>query len=88
MAQEEHGGGKQLLRFAIRSNLSRPGLVLMVVFSVIGALAAVDHAWAVAGILIGFAAVLAIRARFEVTTSVAAFRAGFQWLEEKVGHGD
>ena len=88
MAQEEHGEGKQLLRFAIRSKLSKWGLVLVVIFSVIGILAVVDSAWVVSAILVGFATALAIRARYEVTTSVAAFRTALQWLEREVGHGD
>jgi GT2 family glycosyltransferase len=88
MAQEEHGEGKQLLRFSIRSVLSKWGLALMVTFSVIGIFAAVDSTWVVSAILIGFAAAIAIRARYEATISAGAFRAAVQWLQGEVGHGD
>ena len=88
MAQEEHGEGKQLIRFSIRSNLSRWSLALIVIFSAIGILAAIDSAWIVSAILMGFAAVLAVRTRFEATTSAAAFRAGFSWLQGTVGNDD
>ena len=88
MAQEEHGEGKQLIRFSIRSNLSRWSLAMIIIFSAIGILAAVDSAWIVSAILIGFAAVLAVRTRFEATTSAAAFRAGFSWLQGTVGNDD
>ena len=77
-----------MLRFSIRSKLSRASLAMVIVFFVTGALAIVDHAWVVAGILIGFALLLGIRARFEATTSAAAFRTAFQWLQAKVGQDD
>jgi GT2 family glycosyltransferase len=87
MTQEEHGEGKQMLRFAIRSKLSRWGLATIVLFSVIGVLATADEAWIVAAILIGFAVGLGIRSRFEATTSAAAFRAGIEKLRTKVENG-
>jgi hypothetical protein len=83
MTQEEHGGGKQLLRFSVRSKLSRWNLALLVLFSVTGALAATDRAWLVSAILIGCAIFLGIRARLEATTSVLAFREGLSKLAEK-----
>jgi GT2 family glycosyltransferase len=87
MALEEHGEGKQLLRFSIRSVLSRWGLALMVIFSVIGVLAVVDRAWVVSTFMIGFAMVLAVRARYEATISAEAFRMALQRLQEEVGQG-
>ena len=86
MVPEEHGDGKQLLRFSIRSHISRWGLTLIVIFSVFGVLAAVDSAWFVSAVLIGFAAVFALRARFEATTSARVFWAAFSSLQEKAGN--
>ena len=88
MANEEHGGGRQLLLFSIRSKLSTPGLVLMVVFGLMGILAAIDHAWMASATLTAFALVVAIRARMEVITSVSALRTAVRWLKERVKQGE
>ena len=88
MVHEEHGAGKQLLRFSIRSRLSRWGLALIGVFSVTGVLAAVDGAWFVSAVLLGFATVFSLRARFEATASANAFRVACSRLDEKTGNDD
>lgn len=83
MVQEEHGGGKQLLRFAVRSKLSRGNVILIILFAVLGILATVDATWVVSAVLLGFSATLAIRSRYEATNAVGAFRKGFQVLQRE-----
>ncbi|PWU25600.1 MAG: glycosyl transferase [Candidatus Rokuibacteriota bacterium] len=57
MAVEEHGGGKQLLRFRIWPRCSRVGLGLVAVFAGLATAAAFDGTW-IGAILLGAAAVL------------------------------
>lgn len=85
MGQEEHGGGKQLVRFSISARLSRGVMALLVLMGVLGVFAAVDGAWVVSTILLGFSAIIALRSRLEATNAVAAFKKGFQALTSEPG---
>ena len=51
MAVEEHGAGKQLLRFRLRPNWSKPWLITSAVFATISLLALLDQAWTVSATL-------------------------------------
>ena len=59
MAVEEHGGGKQLLRFRWRPKVSWLSVVLTLLFSSLSVLAAVGGAWVASGVL-GFVAVVVL----------------------------
>ena len=57
MAVEEHGGGKQLLRFRIWPRYSRIGIGLGVLFAALAPTAVVDGTW-IGGVLLGAAALV------------------------------
>jgi O-antigen biosynthesis protein len=57
MAVEEHGGGRQLLRFRAWPRCSRVGLALVAIFAGLGAGAAIDGTW-IGAIVLGAAALL------------------------------
>jgi hypothetical protein len=57
MAVEEHGGGKQLLRFRIWPRFSRAGLGLAALFAALAVTAAADGTW-IGGVLLGSAALV------------------------------
>jgi hypothetical protein len=58
MAVEEHGGGKQLLRFRVWPRCSRAGLIVVAVFAGLATAAAIDGT-TVGAILLGAAALVA-----------------------------
>lgn len=60
MAIEEHGAGKQLVRFRSWPVWSFAGLLLLLLFALISSLAALDGAWFASVILGGVAIVLAL----------------------------
>jgi glycosyltransferase involved in cell wall biosynthesis len=61
MAVEEHGAGKQLLRFRTWTIVSPIGLSLILLFAILSILAAIDHVWLVAALLALIVAGLSIR---------------------------
>jgi hypothetical protein len=63
MAIEEHGAGKQLVRFRAWPVCSAGGLVLLLLFALLSSGAALDHAWA-AALLLGTLAFLLAFAMF------------------------
>jgi hypothetical protein len=90
MAPEEHGGGKQLLKFQMSSRCSTWGQALTVVFLALGAGAVLGQAPVPAILLAGLAGLLAARTRYESITSLGAFRQclGSFKAEVEDGHGD
>jgi len=65
MATENHGGGRQLLRFRSWPRCSVAGLVAMLVFLALALGAAADEAWMAAAVLTGVSAVLGARMLWE-----------------------
>jgi hypothetical protein len=61
MAIEEHGAGKQLVRFRSWPVWSFGPLMLLLLFALLSTGAALDHAWAASFILGGVAILLALR---------------------------
>jgi glycosyltransferase involved in cell wall biosynthesis len=51
MAIEEHGAGRQLVRFRAWPKVSPGGILLFLFLSVLAGLAAIDHSWRASGIL-------------------------------------
>ena len=72
MAIEEHGAGKQLVRFRSWPRCSAKGLALTLLFAVLSTGAALDHAWTVSAILGVVALLLVLRTLLECTTAMAA----------------
>jgi hypothetical protein len=60
MAVEEHGSGRQLMRFRTWPRFSRLGLGGMAVFGILAAWAAIEQSWVVAALLAGGALYLAV----------------------------
>lgn len=71
MAIEEHGSGKQMVRFRIWPKFSTPGVVLGMLLTVFAIGAALDEAWAVASLLIMGGLLLFVRAWLEYVTSAS-----------------
>jgi hypothetical protein len=72
MAIEEHGGGKQLLRFRTWPRCSSAGAVVIVLFAFLGAGAALDHAWIASAILGAVVTMLTLRMLWECSVATAA----------------
>jgi hypothetical protein len=61
MAIEEHGAGKQLVRFRSWPVCSLGGLLLLLLFALLASGAALDQTWAASVILAGVTILLALR---------------------------
>jgi glycosyltransferase involved in cell wall biosynthesis len=68
MAIEEHGSGKQMVRFRVWPKFSVPGVVLGTLFKVLAIGAALDGAWAVASLLVMGGSLVFARAWLEYVT--------------------
>jgi hypothetical protein len=71
MAVEEHGGGKQLVRFRAWPKCSSGGVLVTLLFASLGALAALSHAWITCGVL-NFCALLFMTHIFKECASAMA----------------
>jgi GT2 family glycosyltransferase len=85
MTVEEHGGGKQLLRFRTWPRCSSAGAVVITLFAFLGAGAALDHAWVASGVLGAVAAALALRTLWECSVAAAGTAAAVDDLENALG---
>jgi hypothetical protein len=85
MAVEEHGGGKQLLRFSTWPRCSSAGVVVITLFALLGAGAALDHAWVASAVLGAVATALALRALWECSVAAAAVPNVVDDLEDALG---
>jgi len=84
MAVEEHGAGKQLLRFSLNSFYSRWGLILATLFGSSGVIAGLDSHWAVAVILLGISLAILVRSYYEALTSIKAFNEALNLIAREV----
>ena len=75
MAVEEHGLGRQLVRFRVWPRLSKVGFVLTAMFAALASVAALDGAWMAAGVLGVVALLVAGRMVAECTASTADLQA-------------
>jgi O-antigen biosynthesis protein len=57
---EEHGGGRQLVRFQARTHVPRAALATLLALAVLAVLACVDSAWIAAGVLATLSGVLGV----------------------------
>ena len=72
IATEEHGAGRQYLRFRIRPRFSIAGLWLIAIIAAIGCMAALDGAWIVAVIFALTSILLALRTIFKCGSTSAS----------------
>jgi O-antigen biosynthesis protein len=72
MAIEEHGGGRQLVRFRCWMRWSLPRHAVILLLAALAGAAALDHAWVPAAILSSAALLLAARKLHERATAMAA----------------
>ncbi len=72
MAVEEHGGGKQYLRFRSWPRCTPAGIVLTLLFAGLAALAAASEAWVTCGVLNAVAMLFMVRVFKECSSAMAA----------------
>jgi len=85
MAIEEHGAGKQLVRFRSWPVCSAKGLVLALLFAILSTGAALDHAWTVTAMLGVVAILLALRTLLECATAMATVLRVLEYSEIRGG---
>ena len=72
MAIEEHGGGRQLVRFRLWPRCSPGGLILILLFGILVTWAALDRAWIASAILGVVTLMLTLRTLQECASATAA----------------
>jgi hypothetical protein len=72
MAFEDHGSGRQLIRFRSWPRIDPVSLILITLFSLLGILAALDQAWIAAGIFGAVALILISRMLWNCSTAMAS----------------
>jgi len=87
MVAEEHGGGKQLLRFRADTKCSIGGQLTIVILLATSCIALFEQASSVAVILAGLAGLLALRARLESMTAMFALKEGIEAIRAEVEDG-
>jgi hypothetical protein len=73
LAVEEHGGGRQFLRYRVSPRWKLRSLELTVLFALLAVLAGGSNVWLAPVVLGGVALAVALRTFYEVAVSVAAF---------------
>ncbi len=86
MAVEEHGAGKQLLRFRSWPTCSFTGLALILVFALLSIGAALDQVWTASAILGLVAILLAVRIFEECANAMATLLRVLKQPEKAVEH--
>lgn len=83
MAVEEHGGGKQFVRFRAWPRCTPAGIVLAIVFAGLSALAAMGESWVACGALNVLAFLFMMRIYKECSTSMASMVEIFTYKDKK-----
>ncbi len=83
MAVEEHGGGKQFLRFRAWPRCTPPGIVLAMLFATLSALAALNGAWIACGVMNAMAFLFMIRIFQECAAAMGAVRIVLEQPEKR-----
>jgi glycosyltransferase involved in cell wall biosynthesis len=86
-AVEEHGAGRQLLRFRVQPRATLPALLCVAVLVVAAAAAAAAASWAAAVALAAAGGVVAARTGRDCLVAVAALHAGTLGLGDEVAAG-
>jgi hypothetical protein len=87
MAHEDHGEGRQQLRFIARTPVPVWTVGFAMLFLVPGSLALFDGAYLVGGLLGLMAAFVFLRSRREASISLLAFQSAILDLEESIRNG-
>ena len=87
MVIEEHGAGKQMLKFSIGSHYSIWGSLLTLLFAVFGFAAGADSDWIISTILLTIAIAIVARSHYESMTSITAFLGALKALEREIKNG-
>ena len=87
MAIEEHGEGKQLLKFSVRRLFPVAASLLLALFASLCLAATLDKAWLAAGVLGSIASMLAARIIYEAASSAAVFSDTIRYLQKETGNG-
>jgi O-antigen biosynthesis protein len=88
MVIEDHGGGRQLLRFRFWPRCSLAGLAAVLVFLALALGAGVDEAWIAAVVLAGVSAVLSARMLWESGAAAGLLLKGIVALGQELGSPD
>lgn len=80
---EEHGGGKQYLKFKCRANYSYKALVLAIIALTIGVIAAMSNQWIINGLMDAVLLFLVFRFFLETGSSINSFYTAFKLLSVK-----
>jgi hypothetical protein len=83
MVIEEHGAGRQLIRFRIWPRFSSAGIALILLFALLSAAAALDHVWGVSFILGLVGALLGLLASRDSAVAEGALLSAVEELEGK-----
>jgi hypothetical protein len=81
MTIEEHGAGKQFVRFRVWPYSTVQGWMLLLLFAALSTGAAMDHAWTSAAILGVVAVFLAVRTLLECAGAMAVLLGALKRLE-------
>jgi GT2 family glycosyltransferase len=87
MAMEEHGAGKQMLKFSVRKLFPVSASLLFAFFALLSLAAALDKAWFASGTLACIAVMLAARIRYETASAAAVFSDAIRNLEKETRNG-
>ncbi len=80
---EEHGSGKQLLRFKCKSHFSGTAFSISFLLAALGILAAMDQAYIVSGVLIFLFATVILRSFYLAASSLNSLFVAFNQIEIK-----
>ena len=83
MAVEEHGGGKQLIRFRAWPRCPRGGVIVTLLFAILASFAALSHAWITCGILNVIALVFMTHIFRECASAMAAVSSILKPVQKK-----
>jgi glycosyltransferase involved in cell wall biosynthesis len=88
MVTEEHGGGRQMLRFRIWPRFTRPGTVLALLCTTLAAAAFADGAWEVGAVLALAAIVMALMILYQSALGIASIQGALAGLAEERDPGE
>jgi hypothetical protein len=86
MAMEEHGAGKQMLKFRIRKLFPVPASLLVAVFALLTLASVLAQAWIATGVLGFIAIMVGARILHESAASAAVFSDAIRYLENEAGN--
>ena len=86
MAMEEHGAGKQMLKFRVRKLFPVPAALLVAVVALLSLASVLAQAWIASGVLGFIAIMLGARILRESAAAAAVFSDAIRYLENEAGN--